>query len=141
MSPPRNTRTGDVLEQMVLPALRMGGYEVTRGVKIGTRFGVSDHRIDALAKDTDNRLHLVSMKWQQTSGTAEQKIPFEVISLVDMLMQDNRFSTAHLVLGGDGWRYKDFYIKGGLSPFIKNAHLVKICSLDQFVTLANQGQL
>ena len=141
MSPPRNTRTGDVLEQMVLPALSMGGYEVKRGVKIGTRFGVSDHKIDALAKDTDSRLHLVSMKWQQTSGTAEQKIPFEIISLVDMLMQNQQYSAAHLVLGGDGWRYKNFYISGGLNPFIKNAQLVKIYSLDQFVTLANQGQL
>ena len=141
MSPPRNTRTGGVLEQMVLPALKMGGYDVKMGVKIGTRFGVSDHRIDALAEDTDNRLHLISMKWQQTSGTAEQKIPFEVISLVDMLTQDSRFSAAHLVLGGDGWRYKDFYISGGLNPFIKNAQLVKVYSLDQFVTLANQGEL
>ena len=141
MNPPRNTRTGGVLEQMVLPALKMGGYEVERGVKIGTRLGVSDHRIDALAKDTDNRLHLVSMKWQQTSGTAEQKIPFEVISLIEMMTQDKRFSAAHLVLGGDGWRFKEFYISGGLNPYIKNAHLVKIYSLDQFVTLANQGQL
>ena len=141
MSPPRNTRTGDVLEQMVLPALSMGGYEVKRGVKIGTRFGVSDHKIDALAKDTDSRLHLVSLKWQQTRGTAEQRIPFEIISLVDILTRDKRFSAAHLVLGGDGWKYKDFYISGGLNPFIKNAQLVKIYSLDQFVTLANQGEL
>ena len=141
MSPPRNTRTGDVLEQMVLPALRMGGYEIKRGVKIGTRFGVSDHRIDALAKDDDDRLHLISMKWQQTAGTAEQKIPFEVICLVDMLMQDKRFASAHLVLGGDGWKYKQFYISGGLNPFIKNAKLVKIYSLDRFVSLANQGKL
>lgn len=141
MSPPRNTRTGGVLEQMVLPALRMGGYEVETGVVIGTRLGVTRHKIDVLAKDTDIRLHLVSLKWQQVEGTAEQKIPFEIISLVDALTRDERFSFAHLVLGGDGWKFKDFYIDGGLNPFIKNANLVKVYSLEQFVSLANQGKL
>ena len=129
------------MEQMTLPALEMGGYEITQGVSIGTRFGVAMHKIDVLAKDRKNQLHLVSLKWQQTGGTAEQKIPFEVISLIDVLTQDNRFFAAHLVLGGNGWKYKDFYVNGGLNPFIKNAKLVRIYLLEEFVSLANQGQL
>ena len=129
------------MEQMTLPALEMGGYEITQGVSIGTRFGVAWHKIDVLAKDRKNQLHLVSLKWQQTGGTAEQKIPFEVISLIDVLTQDNRFFAAHLVLGGNGWKYKDFYVNGGLNPFIKNAKLVRIYLLEEFVSLANQGQL
>lgn len=129
------------MEQMVLPALEMGKYEVQTGVVIGTRLGVTRHKIDVLAKDTDSRLHLVSLKWQQVGGTTEQKIPFEIISLVDALTRNKRFSAAHLVLGGDGWKYKDFYISGGMDPFIKKAKLVKIYSLEQFVSLANQGKL
>ena len=129
------------MERMLLSALEMGGYQVQREVSIGKRFGVAEHKIDILAKDTSNRQHLISVKWQQTGGTAERMVPFEIISLVDTLTRDKRFSTAHLVLGGDGWRYKDFYISGGLNSFIKNAQLVKIYSLDQFVTLVNQGQL
>ena len=36
---PRNTRTGAVLEQMVLPALEMGGYIIERQVRLTDRLG------------------------------------------------------------------------------------------------------
>lgn len=137
---PRNTATGAVMEKMVLPALEMGGYTVSRGVNIGTRFGVGQHKVDVLAEDSQGGRHLVSMKWQQVGGTAEQKIPFEVMCLVQAL-QDQGFSTAYLVLGGDGWRYKEFYLGGGLDERIVDADQVNILSLDQFVALANQGAL
>ena len=129
------------MEQMVLPALAMGGYRVRRNVDIGSRFNISQHRIDALAVDDGGLQYLISMKWQQVQGTAEQKIPFEVICLVQALLEDDRFRTAYLVLGGEGWRYKDFYLKGGLEPFIANSDMVNIVSLDRFVGLANQGKL
>lgn len=138
---PRNTRTGNVMEQMVLPALEMGGYKIRRSVDIGKRLGVSRHKIDVLTDDTQGRQRLVSLKWQQVQGTAEQKIPFEVICLADTMIRDERFYKAYLVLGGEGWRYKDFYLSGGLTPYIANADMVSIVSLEQFVTLANQGRL
>lgn len=137
----RNTRTGDVMERMVLPALEMGGYEVTRSVNVGSRFGVSRHIVDTLAGDADGRLHLISLKWQQVQGTAEQKIPFEVICLVEAMLRDERFFKAYLVLGGPGWRYKEFYLSGGLGPYLVNADMVNIVSMEHFVTLANQGKL
>ena len=34
---PRDTGTGDVLEQMALPALKKGGYDVTRQANVGER--------------------------------------------------------------------------------------------------------
>lgn len=140
-TPRRDTRTGAVMERMILPALEMGGYEVRRNVHIGSRLGIAMHRIDTLATGVDGRVHLVSLKWQQVHGTAEQKIPFEIISLVDAMLRDERFHRAHLVLGGDGWRYKDFYLAGGLTPFLTRAELVHIASLEAFVRKANQGRL
>ena len=128
------------MERMALPALEMGGYTVRSGVEIGTRFGVGRHKIDLLAEDPKGRQHLISMKWQQVGGTAEQKIPFEVICLVQAL-RDERFHSAYLVLGGDGWKYKEFYMGGGLNDYIVDANRVKIVSLDQFVAEANQGTL
>lgn len=137
----RNTRTGSVMEQMVLPALAMGRYKVERSVNIGSRFGVSRHIIDTLAADASGRLHLISLKWQQVQGTAEQKIPFEVICLADVVLRDERFYKAYLVLGGEGWRYKEFYLSGGLQPYLLNADMVNIVSLERFIMLANQGKL
>ena len=75
----RDTRTGEVLERMVLPALESGGYDYRTGVNIGRRLGLGRHIVDVLA-ERDGEHYLVSLKWQQVSGTAEQKIPFEVIS-------------------------------------------------------------
>ena len=36
----------------------------------------------------NGRQFLVSVKWQQVSGTAEQKVPFEVICLVEPVGDD-----------------------------------------------------
>lgn len=97
-------------------------------------------RIDVLAQNPAGSQILISMKWQQVGGTAEQKIPFEVICLVETLRQE-RFQSAYLVLGGDGWRYKDVYLSGALNEFIRGAERVNIVTLDRFVSLANQGKL
>ncbi len=129
------------MERMVLPALEMGGYRITRQRNIGMRFGVSRHNIDTYALDDSDRPYLISLKWQQVQGTAEQKIPFEVVCLADAMMQNEEFFKAYLVLGGEGWRFKEFYLSGGLNHFLVNADLVNIVSLERFVQLANQGRL
>jgi hypothetical protein len=58
------------------------------------------HFVDVIA-ERDGKRFLVSLKWQQVSGTAEQKVPFEVISLADAVNK-NGFTKAYLVLGGEG---------------------------------------
>src|SRR5229473_3440724 len=109
---PRNTRTGSVLEAMILPALKQGGYNHTTQQVIGRRFGGGRHIVDAIAEKGQERF-LISLKWQQTGGTAEQKVPFEVISLADVVLT-GEFAKAYLVLGGEGWTLRNFYIAGDL---------------------------
>ena len=124
---------------MILPALESGGYRHRTGVNIGRRLGVSRHIVDVIAtKDDEN--YLVSLKWQQVSGTAEQKVPFEVISL-SQAMQDGAYARAYLVLGGDGWRLRDFYVSGGLDKHLTHPELVEILTLERFIAVANQGAL
>ena len=81
---PGNTRSGGVLEAMVLPALKQAGYTYTLQVNIGKRLGIGRHFIDVVAEKDERRI-LISMKWQQVSGTAEQKVPFEIICLLEAL--------------------------------------------------------
>jgi len=88
------------------------------------------------------RVCLISLKWQQVGGTAEQKVPFELICLSDIMKRNpEKFHTAYLVLGGTGWRLKDFYLGGGLNEFIRDAHLVSLIALEPFVAKANSGKL
>ena len=136
---PRNTTTGSVLEQMVLPALKRGGYEYRAQVKIGTRLGGGRHFVDAIAEKA-GQTWLISMKWQQVGGTAEQKVPFEVICLAEAL-SDGTYGGAYLVLGGTGWTLRDFYVGGGLKKHLANADKVQIVTLEDFVARANQGRL
>lgn len=124
---------------MILPALEEGGYDYSVRVNIGQRLGTGRHIVDVIAVDGDEQI-LVSLKWQQVSGTAEQKVPFEVISLIEAL-NTGEFSKAYVVLGGQGWKLRDFYTSGGLQPYIKQAELVKLVTLEDFVARANGGAL
>lgn len=136
---PRNTSTGGVLEAMVLPALVRGGYAHQPQVRVGTRCGGGAHKVDALAAKGGESI-LVSLKWQQTGGTAEQKVPFEVMCLADAV-RARHAARAYLVLGGDGWTLRDYYTSGALADHLIHAHLVRVVTLEAFIRLANNGQL
>jgi len=135
----RDTRTGGVLEAMVLPALKRGGYTYETQVKIGKRPGGGTHKVDAVAEKGGERI-LVSLKWQQVGGTAEQKVPFEVICLAEEV-RGGQFQKAYLVLGGDGWTLRDFYTSGGLQQHLTHAGKVQVLTLERFVAVANKGGL
>lgn len=139
---PRDTRTGGVLESMVIPALERGGYKWKKQELIGQRPSGGEHRVDVLVSKPNGHEIPISLKWQQTSGTAEQKVPFEVICLADVVRNSQgRFEKAYLVLGGEGWTLKNFYLKKGLDKYLNNCEVVEIASLEAFVARANQGKL
>ena len=138
---PRNTKTGGVLEAMILPALKNGDYKFEKQVEIGMRIGGRKHVVDVLADKNGIRIP-VSLKWQQVAGTAEQKIPFEVICLAEAVVDSKgKYSRSYLVLGGEGWTLRDFYTSGGLEKFLACKDKVKITTLETFVALANRGKL
>jgi len=136
---PGSTRTGGVLERMILPALEQGGYACETQVKLGKRLGLGNHVVDAVARK-DGADVLISLKWQQVSGTAEQKVPFEVICLLEAL-EGTAYKKAYLVLGGEGWTLRAFYTSGGLKRFLVNSDRVEVLTLEGFVGRANQGKL
>src|SRR6266545_5469158 len=135
----RNTRTGSVLERMLLPALEQGGYSYRVQAKLGRRFGIGSHVVDAVA-EKDERQILISVKWQQVSGTAEQKVPFEVICLLEAV-ESGPYHKAYLVLGGEGWTLRDFYTSKGLAKYLAYDKSVEIMTLEAFVARANSGKL
>jgi hypothetical protein len=136
---PRNTRTGGVLEQMVLPALKQGGYSYKIQVNIGKRLGLGRHMIDVVA-EKDGRSILVSMKWQQVPGTTEQKVPFEIICLLEAL-EAGIYNKAYLVLGGEGWKLRNFFVGPGLKKWLGYEDKVEVLTLEAFAGRANTGKL
>jgi hypothetical protein len=74
------------------------------------------HFVDVIA-EKDGKRFLVSLKRQQVSGTTEQKVPFEVISLADAVTKDG-FTKAYLVLGGEGWTSRALCTEADLSHLV-----------------------
>jgi hypothetical protein len=74
------------------------------------------------------------------SYTAEQKVPFEVICLAQAV-REGTFAKAYLVLGGEGWKLRSFYIGGGLKQYLASSDEVDILTLEDFVARASQGRL
>lgn len=138
---PRDTGTGHVLETMILSALEKGGYAHRSQVHVGERIGGGKHMADVVATK-DGETIIISLKWQQSSGTAEQKVPFEVISLIAELQDPNTTAQrAYLVLGGAGWKLREFYTGNGLDKYINGIELVRIVTLEEFIAVANNGSL
>jgi len=135
----RDTRTGTILEQMVLPALAGAGYLCTTQVSIGARPGGGRHVVDVVAEKPGHRF-LISLKWQQVAGTAEQKVPYEVICLSEAILAHD-YDAAYLVLGGPGWKLRDYFVGGGLRRHLVHADRVHIETLESFIALANRGGL
>lgn len=135
----RETTTGRVLEEMVLPALRRAGYTFTEQTRVGNRPNGRKHNVDVIAS-REGASVLVSMKWQETSGTAEQKVPFEVMCLADAA-REYGCASAYLVLGGPGWTLRDWYVSGALRTRLVDVDNVHVLTLEMFVARANQGKL
>lgn len=136
---PRNTSTGGVLEAMIVPALERGGYDYETQVNVGLRCGGGVHKADAVAR-RDSEEIVISLKWQQTGGTAEQKVPFEIMCLADAV-RSGKAHRAYLVLGGDGWSLRDYYTSGALADHLIHADLVRVVTLEAFIRLANNREL
>lgn len=133
--------TGRVLELSVLPALNHGGYKVTEQIIIGQRITGMAHKIDILASKC-KLSYLVSLKWQQVSGTAEQKVPFEVICLKDAVeLSGGTYERAYLVLGGPAWTMREFFISDEFDRFVPHRDSVTILTFEDFMALANSGRL
>lgn len=136
----RDTRTGRMFEATVVPALTMAGYGYAPQVHVGQRPNNRKHIVDAVVQNNDGTKLLVSLKWQQVGGTAEQKVPFEVICLADIL-RNREYCRAYIVLGGEGWTLRQYYTSGDLVTRISGAERIDIVTLEGFLAKTAKRQL
>jgi hypothetical protein len=145
MTPPggSNTKSGSVFETLVVPALEKNGYIVTSQKTIGVGLGGGKQRLDTYAVSPAGEKILISLKWQAVSGTTDEKVPFEVIKMLDLLEQYEDFNKAYIILGGDGMRKRleKYYTDGSLARWIKGSDKVKCLTLNQFINACNRNTL
>ena len=129
----RDTTTGTTYEKRIYSLFEQFNYTFKRQVNVGKKRNGKKHIVDLLYNRT-----LISLKNQTVAGTAEEKVPFELMKLQHAIY-DYGYKDAIIVLHGDtGWTWKETYLS---EDFKKEMSLpypnVKIMSHEQFIEKYN----
>lgn len=137
----KQSGTGSVLERSVIPTLEQGGYDYSTQVTLSPNFTGKSYRVDLVAMK-GNTSFLISCKWQQSSGTAEEKVCFEVLSLKFLVQSRlDRYRRAYLILAGTAWTLRDYFISDDFDRLLPHRDELTILTLEPFMALANKGAL
>lgn len=105
----RDTSTGSDYEEVIRTCIerscRKNRMTAHSQKIIGEKPGGGKHRVDweIISIENPNLRGLVSCKFQKSSGTAEEKIAYEVIKLLYAMEIDKRYVHSWIVMGGTGW--------------------------------------
>lgn len=100
-------------------------------------------RADILASDVGTGKRIaVFPRWQATSGTAEEKLPFQLIKFeMAKYASPDSADAAYFVIEGAGWTWRDFYLAGGLTEYLAPTVKSQIVSLTKFRELVLAREL
>ena len=134
---PRDTSTGKVNEADIEQFLNENCEDnVYPQAEVGTQFDTGKkHIVDILLggkayKKTKNHKRyiseheggdLLSLKYQKVDGTAEEKIPFEVLKLQDSIDKYGYHRGIIVLCGDEGWTLKEYYLS---EKFISKMKLI-----------------
>lgn len=122
-------------EQLIGGLIRQKGLIPIPQVDIGKRPDGRRHRADFVVA-TENGEVIVSCKVQHEKGTAEEKLPFEVLKLVYALETNPQYRHAYLVLGGGGWDERLLgFIRKELPNYLRGADRVEVKTTLEFAEL------
>lgn len=152
-------KNGHTFELMIGTALQRSEiYEYSRQVIVGLKPNGRGLKADAIAwkKDTPFNRILISKKWQETDGTTEEKVPFEVGLLQTLVNNPNYAARAggliarvYVVLGGTdknphtgtgGWTLREWFCSNSLREIV-NCPDVTVLKTEDLVARINQGRL
>lgn len=138
----RDTTTGSnyeaIIEMCIKRSCEKNELTAISQATVGDKPGGGKHRVDweIFRTSEPNIRGLISCKFQGTSGTAEEKIAYEVIKLLHSMKIDSRYKKSWIIMGGEGW-------SSGMRGFV-NDHLsewipemkdkVEILTTDQLIS-------
>ncbi len=138
----RDTTTGSnyeaIIEMCIKRSCEKNQLTAISQATVGDKPGGGKHRVDweIFRTSEPNIRGLISCKFQGTSGTAEEKIAYEVIKLLHSMKIDSRYKKSWIIMGGEGW-------SSGMRGFVNN-HLaewipamkdkVEILTTDQLIS-------
>jgi hypothetical protein len=146
MPPPggRGTRSGSTLEAAIKAALQNNGFGVEEQKFIGIRPDGGRHKVDLAVTRPNKTKFLISLKWQQVPGTAEEKVFFEVIKMLHAIRESGGlYDKAYIVLGGGGFSegMLNFYASEQYRTYIVDCEKIDVLIMDEAIKRANQALL
>lgn len=136
----RDTTTGSnyeaIIEMCIKRSCEKNNLEAISQANIGIKPGGGKHRVDweIVDKQDPNSRGLISCKYQGTSGTAEEKMAYEVIKLLYTMKLDSRYKKSWIIMGGEGW-------STGMREFINNHMSDWIPAMQNKVLILTTDQL
>ena len=133
------TRTGTGQEIMIESLLKFNSYTYEKQIFIGNQLFNNRYKADFVINDSI----IVSLKWQQVSGTAEQKVIYEIASLIKIIAESSKYNIAYLVIGGNGFSVnaKEYLFNQKHKEMFKNGDLVKSISVEDFIAKLNSKDI
>ena len=127
----RTDKTGKDFEHFCEHLLCLAGLNVDEQVNIGLRPTGGAHNTDLVVDQST----IVSLKYQDVAGTAEEKIPFEFMKLQHAI-DDHGYKSATIVVAGPdkAWKWKEYYLSEEFCAKMKSIYPdVRIINHSQFV--------
>lgn len=123
----RTDKTGKCFEYFCEHLLYLSGVNVDEQVNIGLRPTGGAHNTDLIVDEEV----IISLKYQNVGGTAEEKIVYEQMCL-QHACETYGYKKAVVVLAGPGWAHDDSYRENVFGQWM-NTPNVSIINFDEFL--------
>lgn len=132
------TGPGTGQKLMIESLLEFNHYDYQKQVFIGKQLFNNRYKADFVI---DHSI-IVSLKLQQVARTAEQKVIYEVASLIKIIENDN-FKEAYVVIGGNEFSQnaKEYLFRQEHGNILKHGDLVENIGVEDFIARLNNHNL
>lgn len=130
---PRQTEPGhESMEEMVEKALKRARVAYSKDQPLDEVLGFP-YKVEFVIARRDGSHIPVKLMYQESSGSAEQKVPWHLIHLGYVKERAYDIPRCYLVLAGDGWTRKHLYTSEVFHRFIPLAEGVVVEDLGRFL--------
>lgn len=130
------------LREACVSALPSGVWIVRRSVTLSPAPRGGNIQADVLATNSETGFRLgIFPRWQQASGTAEEKILFQVLKVqMAVSVKPDCLHAAAFVLEGAGWTWRDYFLSGRWKQYVR-LHVPTDClSFSAFIERFSDGE-